>query len=122
MSFALSFFFIKFATYGVYYWIPTYLQEHIGYSKNASIQIYSLQSVGGIIGSITLGFLTDLMTIRSPIQLIGCTVGACMLFLVTSVQTDSQTALLTFYLTTFTFFETGAMTLIGIIQCDIGKD
>ena len=37
MSFAGSFFFIKFATYGVYYWMPTYLQEHMGYSKNASI-------------------------------------------------------------------------------------
>lgn len=30
--FALSFFFIKFAFYGVYYWVPTYLQDELGYS------------------------------------------------------------------------------------------
>ncbi len=32
LQFGLSFFFIKFAFYGVYYWVPTYLQDELGYS------------------------------------------------------------------------------------------
>lgn len=32
LQLATSFFFIKFAMYGVYYWIPTYLEEHLDYT------------------------------------------------------------------------------------------
>ncbi len=34
LTFSLSFFFIKFAYYGIYYWVPTYLQDELGYSKD----------------------------------------------------------------------------------------
>lgn len=101
---AMSFFFIKFAMYGVYYWIPTYLEDHLDYSKDQAIQIYSLQSVGGIFGSVALGLTSDLISVRSPVHLVGCTVGAVCLCLITSVQNNSHTVLLTFYLTAFLFF------------------
>ena len=44
LQYAISFFFIKFAFYGVYYWIPTYLQDHLGYSKDEAGNITSLGS------------------------------------------------------------------------------
>ncbi len=31
---SLSFFFIKFSMYGFYFWLPSYLQEGLGYSKD----------------------------------------------------------------------------------------
>lgn len=33
LQFAISFFFIKFAFYGVYYWVPTYLEDELGYTQ-----------------------------------------------------------------------------------------
>ena len=39
LQFAFSFFFIKFAYYGVYYWVPTYLVEQLGYSKMEAANI-----------------------------------------------------------------------------------
>ena len=39
LQFAFSFFFIKFAYYGVYYWVPTYLEQHLGYSKTEAANI-----------------------------------------------------------------------------------
>lgn len=32
LQFAVSFFFIKFAFYGIYYWVPTYLEDKLNYS------------------------------------------------------------------------------------------
>ena len=54
LAYSFSFFFIKFAYYGVYYWVPTYLQDELGYSKEEAGNITSLGSVGGIIGSMNL--------------------------------------------------------------------
>jgi len=34
LQFGFSFFFIKFAYYGVYYWVPTYLQDELGYTRD----------------------------------------------------------------------------------------
>jgi OPA family glycerol-3-phosphate transporter-like MFS transporter 3 len=69
--FSLSFFFIKFSMYGFYYWLPTYLQEGLGYTKDASANIFSLFGVGAICGNLLMGLSTDLLTIRSPVFILG---------------------------------------------------
>ena len=85
LTFSLSFFFIKFAYYGLYYWVPTYLQDELGYSKDEAGNITSLGSVGGIIGSIIMGLLSDVLIVRSPVHTFGCTVGAFCLTMITTV-------------------------------------
>ena len=85
LSFSLSFFFIKFAYYGLYYWVPTYLQDELGYSKEEAGNITSLGSIGGIIGSIIMGLLSDVLFVRSPVHTFGCIIGAICLTLITSV-------------------------------------
>ena len=69
-----------------------------------------------------MGVLSDVMIMRSPVHLIGCAVGAVSLSLLTTVQTQSHTALLASYLTSFSIFENGATIVIAIVLCDIGKD
>ena len=122
LTYSLSFFFIKFAYYGIYYWVPTYLQDELGYSKDQAGDITSLGSVGGIIGSLVMGLLSDVLVVRSPVHTVGCTIGAICLTLITSVHDDTHTAWLTFLLTCFSIFEQGATIVISIILCDIGKD
>lgn len=122
LTFSLSFFFIKFAYYGVYYWVPTYLRNELGYSKDEATNINSLGSAGGIIGSLVMGLLSDILVVRSPVHTVGCAVGALCLSLITTVHDNTHTGYLTFLLTSFSVFEGGATIVISIILCDIGKD
>ena len=122
LQFAASFFFIKFAYYGVYYWVPTYLQDNLGYTKTEAGNITSLGSVGGIIGSILMGLMSDILVVRTPVHFVGCFVGAVCLSLITSVKDQNHTGFLTFLLTTFNVFENGATIVIAVILCDIGKE
>jgi sugar phosphate permease len=78
--------------------------------------------VGGIIGSLMMGVLSDAMRMRSPAHFIGCLIGAVCLTLLTTVNGTDHTAVLTTYLTTFSIFENGATIVIAIVLCDIGKD
>lgn len=122
LQFAFSFFFIKFAFYGVYYWIPEYLQITLKYTKVQAGDIMSLGSVGGILGSIIMGLCSDLLMVKSPVHLLGCIFGAASLLVITSVKTNSHTTLLTSMMASFNFFEGGATIIIAVILCDIGKD
>jgi sugar phosphate permease len=122
LQFAISFFFIKFAFYGVYYWIPSYLQQVLFYSKKQATDIMSLGSIGGIIGSILMGTISDLLVVRSPVHTIGCVLGSISLLLLVSVQTNTHTAFLTGCMTSFSLFEGGATIVIAVVLCDIGKD
>ena len=68
----------------MYYWVPTYLQEKLGYTKDEATQITSLGSVGGIIGSISMGLFSDVLNLRSPVHLVSSMVGALSLSLITT--------------------------------------
>lgn len=84
LTYALSFFFSKFAFYGIYYWVPTYLREKLGYSKDEAAKITSLGSAGGIIGSITMGLFTDVLNLRSPVHIVCSVIAALCISLITT--------------------------------------
>ena len=69
-----------------------------------------------------MGFLSDILVVRSPVHTFGCVIGAVCLSLITSVHDDTHTTWLTSLLTSFSVFEGGATIVISIILCDIGKD
>lgn len=106
----------------MYYWIPSYLQQVLHYTKKDAADIMSLGSIGGIVGSILMGTISDLLIVRSPVHTVGCALGAISLLLLVSVQTDTHTAFLTGCMTSFFLFENGATIIIAIVLCDIGKD
>jgi sugar phosphate permease len=78
--------------------------------------------LGGIIGSLIMGVLSDVLVARSPVHLLGCIVGAICLSMLTTVRDQNHTLALTWLLTLFNVFENGATIVIAIIICDIGKD
>ena len=43
-------------------------------------------STGGIIGSLWMGLMSDVLTVKSPIHLLGCVVGAICLSMITTVR------------------------------------
>jgi len=94
----------------------------LGYTKNESADIVSIGSTGGIVGSLIMGLLSDILIIRSPVHLLGCSVGAVSLSLLTTVKGNTHTPLLKTYLWLFYVFENGATIVIACILCDIGKD
>ena len=121
MQFAFAYFFVKFAYYGFYYWIPTYLQEYLNYSQTQAANITSWSSTGGVIGSILLGFSSDMIKVRSPVYLTGLILGATCLSLVMTIHTNSHTTLLTLLCAFFVVFENGSVVVNAIIYCDLGK-
>jgi len=83
LLFSLSFFFIKFSMYGFYYWLPSYLQECLNYSKDASANIFSLFGVGSIFGNLLMGLSTDLLPLRSPVFMLGIFLSTLSVFALT---------------------------------------
>ena len=84
--------------------------------------ITSWGSTGGIIGSLIMGLLSDVLVKRSLVHLLGCIVGAICLSCLTSIRGQDHTAGLCTLIAFFNIFENGATVVIGIILCDIGKD
>ena len=122
IQFAVSFFFIKFAFYGVYYWLPSYLKESLFYTTTEAGNIMSMSAVGGIVGSILMGLTSDLLVVKSPVHTASSLIGASMLLCVMFVHTNTHTALLTMYMSFFFLFENGATIVIAIVIADIGKN
>jgi len=58
---------MKFSMYGLYYWVPTYLEEELNYSKVEAAHVFNVGSIGSICGNVTLGLISDLIMCRSPI-------------------------------------------------------
>ena len=69
-----------------------------------------------------MGLLSDVLVVRSPVHLMGCVLGAISLSMLTTVHNQDHTTALTLMITFFNIFENGASVVIGIINCDIGKD
>jgi sugar phosphate permease len=122
LAFSFAFFFIKFCYYGVYYWVPTYLQEKLGYSQVEAGNITSWGSTGGIIGSVSLGLLSDVLRCRSPVHLLGCIGGTISLSFLTTIHDNTHSTGLSLLIVFFNIFENGATIVTAIILCDIGKE
>ena len=86
--FSVSFFFIKLACNGIYYWYPTYLQENLDFSKDTALNIFKLFSTGSLVGTILMGFVSDILPMRSPVYEAGILLSTVMMFLVSSHDAD----------------------------------
>jgi sugar phosphate permease len=75
--------FVKLATYGMLFWLPTYAKEELHYSHSDVEQIALIYDIGTIVGSIILGFLTDLTyKKRSPVAFVGLIFGTILFLMV----------------------------------------
>ena len=66
VEFALAFFFAKFVAYFFLYWFPFYL-ESLGFSKTSAAGHANAFDVGGIIGGIICGLISDKLNMRAVV-------------------------------------------------------
>jgi sugar phosphate permease len=71
------------AGYGIYYFYPTYLQEEMKYDKETALNIFSFLSIGNIVGNVLMGFISDILPLRSPVFEIGIFLTSISLFSLT---------------------------------------
>jgi sugar phosphate permease len=58
-AFGLSYFFIKLMRYSLLFWLPTYLEKGLAYDKTTAGYLSTSFEVGGVVGTILLGLLSD---------------------------------------------------------------
>ena len=77
IPFALWVAFVKWATYGMLFWLPSYADDELHYSHEDVGIIAMSYDIGTIIGSIILGLITDLTyKKRSPVAFCGLLIGS----------------------------------------------
>ncbi len=54
-----SYFFMKLTRYSLLLWLPFYGETELGYSKGLSVSVSLAFEVGGVLGAISIGFLSD---------------------------------------------------------------
>jgi len=64
-SYGVSFFFIKLIRYSFLFWLPFYLQTAVGYDAGQAGYLSTSFEVGGVLGAVALGNLSDLLPGRS---------------------------------------------------------
>ena len=122
LLFSISFFFIKFSMYGFYYWLPSYLQECLNYTKDQSANIFSLFGVGSICGNLLMGLSTDLLPLRSPVFMLGIIVSTLSVFALTVWGNQSGgVGIISFVIFMLGAALNGSSIIIAAIECDLGK-
>jgi sugar phosphate permease len=77
IAYALSYCFLKLVTYSLLFWLPFYLFEGAGLCKSLAALMATLNDVGMVLGGITAGWLSDVLThkagvpVRTPIVVAG---------------------------------------------------
>ena len=120
LLFSLSFFFIKFSMYGFYYWLPSYLQNCLNYSKDTSANIFSLFGVGAIFGNVLMGLSTDVLPMRSPVFMFGILMST-LATLTLTLSENNSIALISVVMFILGAFLNGSSIIIAAIECDLGK-
>lgn len=59
VCYGLSYFFIKFIRYALLFWLPYFLAQSRGYAEDVAALVATAFEVGGIVGVIALGTLSD---------------------------------------------------------------
>lgn len=112
---------LKLVNYSFFFWLPFYLQSAYNWSEAEADSLSTWYDVGGIVGSVFGGYLTDKLPTRSPIVGIMLLCGPPSLFLYNASPADK---LVNAILMSFAgFFIGGAANLISTtIAADLGKE
>lgn len=106
--------------YGFYYWLPAYIQQGLGYSKDVSADIFSLFGVGAICGNILLGVSTDFLPMRTPVFILGIFSGT-LITLTLTLWDSNGIGMLRVLMFLLGGALSGSTIVIAAIECDLGK-
>jgi sugar phosphate permease len=99
----LAYFFMNCVNYGMLTWVPSYLVEAKGFSYGSMGWLASMPAIGGIIGALLGGWVSDNLFLkrRKPTMLITAFTTAIMMFIVIYIQSNPVIVALTLGLAGF---------------------
>ena len=73
---------LKLVNYAFFFWLPLYLTDAYHWSEAQADQLSIWYDVGGIIGSVLGGYVTDRMGCRAPmiVAMLACSIGSLILY------------------------------------------
>ena len=78
LQYSVSYFCIKFSSYGLMLWLPFYLKKN-NYSGYEAATCASTLDIGNVLGGVLIGYLTDLTySRRTPIAVISIILATIM--------------------------------------------
>ncbi|CAI2366149.1 unnamed protein product [Moneuplotes crassus] len=79
IQYSISYLALKLCNYGILLWLPTYVSEELDFSTSEKALVAILYDVGTIIGSVSLGLLSDMMYgKRVPVCFVGLLIATCL--------------------------------------------
>lgn len=113
LQFAFCVAFVKLSTYGMLFWLPTYAKEELNY-EHLDVELIAIAfDIGTIIGSISLGLLTDVTyKKRSPVAFFGLLIGT-LLFLMVVFFSDSSKPVILVIIFLIGFFVGGIFNIVA---------
>lgn len=117
LQYSLSYFCIKFSSYGLMLWLPMYLQKVNGYTDYETAYAAVSLDVGNVLGGVLIGYLTDLTySRRTPfaiVSILGATVLEVGLIMINS---DNRFVFIV-YIFCLGLLMGGAIAIISGISC-----
>ena len=119
----MAFFFTKLAVYCLLLLLPLFLQESLFYSPPEIANLSTCVDIGAILGSICLGYLSDLMYgKRSPVAMMAVLLAILISYLITFEIYVMPEALFFILMFLLGFFISGLNNLISAAcAADLGK-
>ncbi|CAI2366263.1 unnamed protein product [Moneuplotes crassus] len=78
IQYSICYLALKLCNYGILLWLPTYVSEELDFSTSEKALVAILYDVGTIIGSVSLGLLSDMMYgKRVPVCFVGLLIATC---------------------------------------------
>jgi len=123
MLYAATFFCTKLAVYSLILWLPLFLSEELNYEDNMIANLSTVFDCGAIVGSLFLGFLSDLTHgKRSPISLFAIVFSIIISYTLTFKVSVMPTAVFFILMFFLGLFISGLNNLINsACAADLGK-
>ena len=124
LLYGFTFFCIKFSIYAILLWMPMFLSQALGYENQEIANLLTAYEVATLIGTCTLGPLTDLTYgKRSPVAIVAIAVASVVSFFMTLQYNDLSKGGLMATMVMLGFSLGSIYHIVNITCCaDLGKE
>ncbi|XP_065659896.1 sugar phosphate exchanger 3-like [Hydra vulgaris] len=120
LAYSLSHACIKLVNYTFFFWLPTYLAQGLHWEDDRSDELSNFYDIGGIIGGVAAGVISDMMRVRSPIVCIMLLLSMGSLYLY-SIAGGNYVTNVALMIVVGVFVGGPANTISTAITADLGK-
>uniref|UniRef100_A0A915HI50 Sugar phosphate exchanger 3 n=1 Tax=Romanomermis culicivorax TaxID=13658 RepID=A0A915HI50_ROMCU len=120
IAYSLAYAFLKLVNYSIFFWLPYYMTNALGWKEIVADQVSTWYDWGGIIGGIIGGVISDALGRRTPVVVLQLSLFLISLFVYTKSPND--TIINGFLMGVAGFFGNGAANLISAAcSADLGR-